>query len=778
MLSKISYFLCMMIPFRKRVFYLYAPVFRAFSLVILLCIPASAALTSVNLSAASPTMMSDGKGYYLAGQSYTFTVNALNSGATAFSGAGNYSEFRLRIPTSAGNLDFYTVTGTGAATVTTASYASATVTNNGVWTNLTVTYIVTFKWTVPAWSNSTRTVTGLVTANDGTVLSDTQSAAYGFASDISVVSFAQTGQAADGYISPSHATFDVSGVIVYDLPGTAQESASDYVNDGYISSASLILQTLGTTYSGLTRSSGAFTQTVPAAAITTPGGYRWYVSAVTSDGTETSMNSLNLECNEARVTGIVFTGGLGRGPTSAGDDYNVSYYRGYNLSGTNITLSAAMKSNGLAGNAAMRGDTAFNVHMTDGTSSYDFAVTIASGKSSATAEIPYSDTDVAANVGLEVASGSTVAWTYSVTSITGGVCTLAQTTDGNGTAVTESIYWDNADAPSSNALGAVTVTGILPAATSVTVYWTPIAYTGADADFYEYRIHFREASGQWKIWDGEDDSTLRWPASNLSQHIASGAKYTTIPNLKIFTDYEYYITAIDIFGNEITETNAGPLAAVRTFRTLPYSISVALSDGITGYQNASFADLTPSVRTLRTANIKVELSIIAAVEMPETVKVWYTTSASDASQDIVDVATQTVRTGAFSAAGIPLYSVVAEKTAPNKWAAYIPTSTGLLVNGAAIRFVVETEKNEIPAFSDSTSELTNPNPNNGEWTFCVAGTADFTPYPVKILNNVITSSNPLAYPAYYLTADAYVTIRIFDIKGRQVATILDDAFRR
>ncbi len=46
------------------------------------------------------------------------------------------------------------------------------------------------------------------------------------------------------------------------------------------------------------------------------------------------------------------------------------------------------------------------------------------------------------------------------------------------------------------------------------------------------------------------------------------------------------------------------------------------------------------------------------------------------------------------------------------------------------------------------------------------------------MNNVITDRNPLAYPSFYLSDDAYVTIKAFDIKGRPVATLLENAFRK
>nr|MBP8084472.1 hypothetical protein [Spirochaetota bacterium] len=45
-------------------------------------------------------------------------------------------------------------------------------------------------------------------------------------------------------------------------------------------------------------------------------------------------------------------------------------------------------------------------------------------------------------------------------------------------------------------------------------------------------------------------------------------------------------------------------------------------------------------------------------------------------------------------------------------------------------------------------------------------------------NNVITKKNPAAYPAYYLTADAYVTITVYDIKGRPISTLLERSFRK
>jgi hypothetical protein len=67
--------------------------------------------------------------------------------------------------------------------------------------------------------------------------------------------------------------------------------------------------------------------------------------------------------------------------------------------------------------------------------------------------------------------------------------------------------------------------------------------------------------------------------------------------------------------------------------------------------------------------------------------------------------------------------------------------------------------------------------NDYEWTFAISTPTKFKPWPTRILNNVITSKNPVAYPAYYLSEDAFVTITVYDIKGRPLVSLLDNAFR-
>jgi hypothetical protein len=70
------------------------------------------------------------------------------------------------------------------------------------------------------------------------------------------------------------------------------------------------------------------------------------------------------------------------------------------------------------------------------------------------------------------------------------------------------------------------------------------------------------------------------------------------------------------------------------------------------------------------------------------------------------------------------------------------------------------------------------NPTDYEWTFRINSAPTFTPWPTRVLNNVLTDENPICYPSYYLTDDAYVSIRAYDIKGRPIATLLDNVYRK
>jgi len=119
------------------------------------------------------------------------------------------------------------------------------------------------------------------------------------------------------------------------------------------------------------------------------------------------------------------------------------------------------------------------------------------------------------------------------------------------------------------------------------------------------------------------------------------------------------------------------------------------------------------------------------------------------------------------------------KTTPNTWKGQIPSTNPLITLGTSARFIIETIYNGAPSYTDVEQETVPPGDHQShEWRFSITEIPDFTPWPVKILNNVITKKNPAAYPAYYLTADAYVSIMVYDIKGRPISTLLEHSFRK
>ncbi|MCP4130621.1 MAG: hypothetical protein GY754_06530, partial [bacterium] len=512
-------------------------------------------------------------------------------------------------------------------------------------------------------------------------------------------------------------------------------------------------------------------------------GYYWQVevdfAGASSGANETSPsdNRVTLEVNYVVVSAVTFTGGGGRDAPA--------FYREYENAGTFVQVTAAMAVDSGSG-TAMQGDhdLVVNYYGLLG----DITVTISSGSTTGTAAVEYNNAGGFLTGWLT--TGYTLPFVYRVYSIT----TASDYYDtavilGDGTTwntdtgtTTGTIYWDRDDPPYYDAsvptaIPAINITNTTTAATSITLYWTEITLGSPNVadynyDFYEYKVYFRENGATiWRIWDGDDDATLRYPA-HTGNIDATYRKYTTIPNLKIFTEYEYYVTAVDVFGNEVTEANAGPAVGSRIIRTQPFSITATISDGVTTYSD--FSDLTPSQRPVRLNNIKVTLTIVSSSDLPDTVTVWYTTGNISTAPDMV--ASNTINSGAF--ATDTLFSSVAERTGPNEWVAYLQTTSAIMQNSNSIRFIVQNTKDSISAYSDSIVEASPAtDPNDDEWTFEITSAPIFTPWPVRILNNVIKDSTP-AYPSYYLSEDANVTIKIYDIKGRPVVTLLDGAYRR
>jgi hypothetical protein len=497
------------------------------------------------------------------------------------------------------------------------------------------------------------------------------------------------------------------------------------------------------------------------------------------------------------IQNITFSGGIGRGPTSAGSDYLQDYYyRGYGLPGTTITLTASMDT-GSGFTSAMHGAVQFTVTYTGGTTN-SFTVTMPSGSHTATAEIPYNFTGIAPN--------NTGKWTYTVTASAGDYAAAVPTINLPSGCVSF-IYWNDANKNAANHIDSAVPGTPQPTVTqtSTTLFWAPVDTTTTDgthygSDFYEYRIYYRkQGTSIYKQWNGVNDTALRGltanpfpaPTSDAVNHFAIpstlsvGWKYTTISSLQLFTAYEYYIVAADIFGNETPLTSAGSAAAPLGVATLPLNLQASISDGITSYSdfstlNTSGFPPSPPLRPLRAVNTRVDIYTITTQSQPDKCVIWFAPYSATITAPLV-TGTLEPNDGPAASGGLDadIDSVTAVRTGSNKWTAYLPTTPSagknqIIKEGTYVRFEVQLFSKGIATFVDRDSSDTATTP----WDYYVGTPAVKVSYPTRILNNVLTSANPTAYPAYYLTEDAYVTIKVFDIKGRPVVTILDSAFRR
>ncbi|MDH7552091.1 MAG: fibronectin type III domain-containing protein [Spirochaetota bacterium] len=755
---------------------------------------AFAAIAGVTVTAATPTNVSTGQPYYLASDnwavySYEFLVNIINPTATQLSdydyvdlviplGGGNTITARWTAPVAAGNGTFALVAGSyGASSIEAADGTTVT----GTPQNLTLHFRITFSWDIPLDHNDTpaaRIITATATDDDPSSAAGTTIAVYGFCNRVKILNFAQDGEALDGLVNPYAADFHVTGTVAYNIVG-----ATDAVPATSINQVGLWRDNnndgISDNNTGLTDSVPAFSFTVdPGPDIYSLGQTYWRIRVTlknpnASTTVQDSANSLPVRFDRVLVTSMVVTN-----PGLAGRDDGNVHWRSTLVPGTQITLTASMQNSG----AAMQGDTVFEISGGPNT----FTITIPNGSTTATVVIPANAMSL---------SGSN---TYTITQITGsmygnqtGDSQIRDTTNYPASYYTDqTVWWDNANSPNGGA--AISGVNAYPSPTSLIIEWTPVntSTASSDGDFYEYRVYIRKTGAPtWNQWDGDDDALLRDVApgaivnnpngsTNNALHFTStGKKYTIIPNLEIFTEYEFYITAVDIFGNETPVPGL-----LYTTRTPAYSVEVAVTDGITTIDNTTFitggSPANYNSRQLRAVNIRLNIKIITSSnELPDNVRVWYTNNPSDGGDiDIVIPGPpQTPNTAAFSAPNV-LESANAIKTGPNTWVAYLPTTSSILRNGNQIRFVVETTRAGTTVFSDL--DMSDNNSNNNEWSFLLTDAPITVPWPTRILNNVITDKNPTCYPAYYLTDDAYVEITVYDIKGRPVAKLLDNAFRK
>ena len=255
-------------------------IFFIFTIVFISGKAAFAQLTSVNLTLPTPTSMSDGKLYYIASSAliteYDFVVKAVHPTADD---ATDYDYFQVTMPTSAGNLVFRwdSDNSEGGGTIITlggapSTVVTVTITNDTNWPNLTVTFKVVFNWTAPDTTNASMNIIAAVKESGApTIKTDTKSQSYGITANIKVHNFAQDGIASDTYINPIHVGFNVSGTVVYDIPGYELENASDAVADADIITVTpqLVRRTLGTVFASIvTSANAAFNQPVPGNTVT------------------------------------------------------------------------------------------------------------------------------------------------------------------------------------------------------------------------------------------------------------------------------------------------------------------------------------------------------------------------------------------------------------------------------------------------------------------------------------------------------------------------------
>jgi hypothetical protein len=721
------------------------------SIIMILSRPTEAAITTVILIPGNPTTLSNGRAYYLAGMTYTFTQQVIDPAAT---GWGDITSVLLQIPNATLIEIGFDPASTGAQVITTLNggvTATASIGAADTWNNFTVTYNVTFPWGMPesVWAAARPIVaTASSTLPAPNNLSTTVNVAYGVCSSMRVLNLAMDGEAADGFVNTYHDAFNVTAdALVYNVPSAAVADSINTVDPGEIPALGATLMFGAAAYGNATPSPGLTYNVV--------GGYLSTFSAIpipmtirantATSGNVSTVNSVNIVSNEIQITGItIYNGG--------GINNLPNYCRSLNVAGTRVQIVVQMR----GGGGVMNGNTTVELH--DTTNNTITVVTIPSGGTTGTALVT--------TAGITVAAGNNLSRVYEVNNVYGGVYGSAAGFGqyaSNAARINQpanrTIYWDNLDPP-------VVIAGLLsPSQTmdSITLSWTALVADPIAAvdDFYSYRVYYRTGANPFAVIDRN---------TNTPTYAALGTRATssiTVTGLPPLTNYDFYMTAVDCFGNESAVT---PTIANSTTAT---DITITVTDGITVYNNASFNPAFYNAATfhpLRQSAIKVTFYIVTGGNLPEQVSLII---ADDASEGINIM---TLPTGLLAAGNKRIYSCT--KIAPNTWSTFIPSTDSLIVVGTRSRFIVETVFSGAPSYSDSTpGEVPPGNPNDQEWRFIITSAPKVTPWPVRILNNVINDKNPVAYPSYYLTDDAKVTITVYDVRGRIVKTLLENARR-
>lgn len=750
--------------FNKKMTYLQRIPFFA-ALVAVMLFPVTGArgtINSITLTPADPTTMSSGVGYYLAGKTYSFSVNVIDPDITGWAGI---SDVRITIPNSTNIVVSIAPSGTGTdLPVTVVSGTVNAVANvTGTYNNCTITFKVTFRWDTPEnLTASTQSVVAQATTTN--TRTDTRSVYYGICSSIKILNIAASGTAADGMINPWHDAFNVTGSVVYNVSGAG---AADQVHlradatNAEISNLELYIDGAASGFTDADETDGV-SITVNAGTITTLGNRALRVRATmaTAGGPETSSNNLTLICDRVEITGITFFNG--------GGVDSPSYYRSINVPGpsagqsaTQVRITARMQ-NGLG---PMVGN--IQVTLENITHGGTTAVNIFNGQTSGVAYLSYPTTLPAAD--------NTNADSYQVSAISGGSYSGDAAGQNSAARVTQVanpvVYWDNVDPPGGASSPFTGWLGFSQTAFSLTFNWTPLASGAPDGDFYTYRLYYKKSAAT--TWTIVDRNTTGFTSLGT---ISTGT--VTINNLQPVTEYDYYMTAVDVFGQEVIQAYRAPKDPFDTASTIASTVQVSITDGIDAFEDDTFTkDANSSARKLRKTAVRVNMFIVGVEDLPDGVNIIGIPNVMNPATD-GNIISSGVIDGALTE-NVHYYRYSSIKTGSNQWVGYIPDSSPLVAVGANTGFILEMIKGGVKSYADHNSELEAApgNPNNYEWTFSITSQPTFQPWPTRVLNNVITDANPIAYPAYYLTDNAYVTIKAYDIKGRPVATLLDNVYR-
>lgn len=726
---------------------------------------------TVNITAgADTTEIGDPlESYFLPTRTYTFEVDVTANGHSW----DTITDVTLNIPIPGGPVSISInpslladpLTGSHTATVAGGGVATAEFTDNtgggDAWTDFTVEFTYTPDWTITEAGVAGRNISAtaesdLFTGTD--VASPDVPLNYGVCSSVKVI-LEQDGEAADGLVNPWHGAFYITGGIVYniasinDIAHVAAPNlvfpAGDITTIGNLS----YQHSVGPDGNALIPNTGAGAELEY---VITPdllagtgiadngiGVFTWVVPIeIVGIPANNYVSNLTLICDKIEIIGIEFQNGGGYSGNAP--EYNRNIY----TSGTQIRVQTRMQ---YLANRPVENDAAIDADITVSYSYPDSGLrtTVLNYTGATDGGAGWSEwVEITNPTSGDAPSGTTLPFNgYEVSEITGTGGHLGGAgQNAVGRIVQDSftppaIYWDNADPPGSNAGMFTSWVGTSALVDSISLEWDPIAADLAsaaeDADFESYRIYFKTDSST--TWNMVDETTL--PAlGNIDTNTY------TITGLQSLTTYDYYLSVVDVFGNETLSGNRShdgtpgdPYASVQT---VAFSLDVKISDGITSYDNAHITTTVDPLNTiLAHSALRVEVEIVGATQ-PDEINVLF--GAADPSEEQEP----------FS------------KTAINKWVAHI--SSDYLTDGQDYVFRVETilsgTPREYPEAPDS-------------WVFRIEDTIKTTPWPTRILNNVITRDNPRAYPAYYLTDDAHVTITVYDVKGREIAKILDNAYR-